>query len=269
VTLPEPILSFWSALLGLHQDVRQTPWGTVVTDSRYPRVYEANHACILRHAPHLTVQDVRTELLPALEHVGAGHEHIEFMDADDESPALHELLATRGEHDPDVVMIYEGDLPTDRGSSAPRTTDIEVLEMRDPDESFWERYRLIPNHYDQELPDGVLDQMLARVRELFVPAGERFLVGRLNGAFAGMASVLTLHQVAYVDNVVTLPEFRGRGVASATVDTVVQSSLRTGAKLVFLLTEENGAPQRLYERLGFQVRRRCYGFTHPLEPEEG
>jgi ribosomal protein S18 acetylase RimI-like enzyme len=141
---------------------------------------------------------------------------------------------------------------------------IGVHEVVEPGEPFWELYRDVPNQYGDPLPDGVLDQMLDRVRDVFVPAGERFFVGTVDGKDAGVASVLMLHGVAYVDNVVTWPEFRGRGVATATVSRAVRASLEAGAELVFLLAGEGGAPQRLYERLGFRVIRRCFGFTRPL-----
>lgn len=265
MTLPEPILSFWNASLGLQDRVLQTSWGAVATDSRYPRVYEANHASVLHHAPGLAVTDIRAELLPALEQAGATHEHIEFMGADEDSPALRELLASPGEHDADVLMVYEGDrLPLTPGALAEMPEGVGVREVLYSEGPFWELYADVPNQYGHRLPDEVLDQMLDRVEQLFVPAGERFFLGTVNGAGAGVASVLTLQGVAYVDNVVTWPQFRGRGVATATVRTAVRAILEAGAELVFLLAEEGGAPQRLYERLGFRVWRRCFGFTRPL-----
>lgn len=230
-----------------------------MTDPRYPRVYEANHASVLRLAPELTVEDIRAELLPALEEAGATNEHIEIMDADDDSPALRELLGSPGEHCPDLVMLYEGD---GRVAEAPAGTDVR--ELREPDQGFWEEYRLVPNAYGETLPDEVLDEMLGRVQELFVPAGDRFFVATIDEAIAGVVSVLPLEGVAYIDNVVTLPRFRGRGVATAAVTRAVSESLGTGAEAVFLLTEEGAAAQRLYERIGFVGRRRCYGFTRPL-----
>jgi ribosomal protein S18 acetylase RimI-like enzyme len=262
VTLPERILSFWNALLGLHERVHTTSWGAVVTDSRYPLVHEANHATVLRAAPGLTVADIRSELLPALERVRAMDEHIEFMDADDDSPALRDLLTSPGAHDPDVVMAYEGDRSAfTREGLADMPEGVEVREVERTEEPFWALLRDVPNQYGDRLPDEVLDQMLERVEQLFVPAGERFFLGTVNGTDAGMASVLTLEGVAYLDNVVTWPEFRRRGVATATVSTALRTSLEGDAELVFLLAEQGGAAQGLYERLGFQVRRRCFGFT--------
>jgi ribosomal protein S18 acetylase RimI-like enzyme len=264
VTLPEPILSFWTASLDLQAGLRPTSWGAIVTDPRYPRVYEANHASVLRLAPRLTLQDIRTELVPALEEAGATHEHIEVMDADDDSPALRELLASPGEHDPDVVMVYEGEGSAGgRRAASSGPEGIQVEELRHPDDSFWNLYRVVPNEYGERLPAEVLDQMLHRVQSLFLP-WERFYVGVVDGTIAGMVSVLTLQGVAYIDNVVTLPRFRRRGIATAAVTRAVSASLEAGVDVVFLLTEEKGSPQRLYERLGFRVQRRCYGFTRPL-----
>jgi ribosomal protein S18 acetylase RimI-like enzyme len=227
-------------------------------------VYEANHASVLAPSPDLALQDIRDELHPALEEVGASHEHIEFMDAADDNPALRELLASSGEQDPHVLMVYEGEHPLGAGrASSNEPTGIRVVEIEQPDESFWERYRSVPNEYGEVLADDVLDQMLARVQEILGPA-ERFFVGSVNGALAGIVSVLNLEGVACVDNVVTLSAFRGRGVATATVTQAVSARLGAGAKEVFLLAEENSVAQRIYERLGFRVRRRCYSFTRPL-----
>jgi ribosomal protein S18 acetylase RimI-like enzyme len=264
MTLPEPILSFWVASLELGPRVRHTHWGTIVTDPRYPRVYEANHASVLAPSPDLSLPDIRDELHPALKQAGASHEHIEFMDAAEDSPAMRELLASSGEHDPHVLMVYEGERPLGEARAlSNEPTGIRVVEVEQPDGSFWEHYRSVPNEYGEVLSDDVLDQMVARVQDTFGPA-ERFFVGSMDGAIAGIVSVLNLEGVACVDNVVTLSAFRGRGVATATVTRAVSASLTAGAKAVSLLAEENSAAQRLYQRLGFRVRRRCYSFTRPF-----
>lgn len=259
------MLSFWLALLELHDRVLHTSWGAVVTDPRYPKLHEANHATVLRRTPGLTVDQIRTELLPALDGAGASDEHIEFMDADDANPALRELMNSTGEQDAHVLMALEGGgLTFTGGASSEMPARTQVHEVERPEEPFWELVRDVPNQYGHRLPDEVLDQMRNRLRELFVPAGMRFFLGTVNGGEAGIVSVLTLERVAYVDNVVTWPKFRRRGVASATLSAAVRASLDDGAKLVFLLAEEGGSPQRLYQRLGFRVRRRCVGFTRPV-----
>jgi ribosomal protein S18 acetylase RimI-like enzyme len=264
VTLPEPLLAFWKAHLELHASARETPWGMIVTDARYPLVYEANHASLLEPSSSLTLDEVRAELLPALDHAEATHEHIELMDAQDDSPALRELLASPAEQNIDAVMVFEGSGPPHLvPPSGEGGATVRVARLEEPGDEFWRLYRLVPNEYGEVLADEVLDQMLARAQELFLPHLS-FFTGTADGEIAGMASVLTLEGVAYIDNVVTLEPFRRRGVATAMVTRAVAASLEAGAGKVFLLAEEGGAPQRLYEHLGFRVRRRSLGFTRPL-----
>jgi ribosomal protein S18 acetylase RimI-like enzyme len=46
----------------------------------------------------------------------------------------------------------------------------------------------------------------------------------------------------------------------------VEASAERGDELVHLLSEKDGAAQRLYERLGFRVRAEVVTFTRPLRP---
>ena len=100
--------------------------------------------------------------------------------------------------------------------------------------------------------------------EVFVPAGMRFFAGRIGGEIVGFTSLIPRDGAAYVDNVVTLSAHRRRGVASATVTRALAEAEEQGIATVFLLAEENGDPQRLYEKLGFRVVSRAMGFTRPL-----
>jgi ribosomal protein S18 acetylase RimI-like enzyme len=75
-----------------------------------------------------------------------------------------------------------------------------------------------------------------------------------------------MEAAGYIDSVVTRREFRRRGVASGTVSAAVKASLKARDRATFLLAEAGGRPQRLYERLGFQVIARANGYTRPREP---
>lgn len=260
MTAPEPIRAWWYAALALQEGYRETPWGAIVASSRYPGVWESNMASVLEDCPGLTSADIRALLLPALDLSGATHEHIEFMDLADHCPALDQLWPTPRSRQADAVMAFDEPqaAPVVEGGS------VEVLEVRDPDEAFWARFRLLPHEFGQDLPEVVLDQMLDRVRDVFVPAGMRFFVGKIDGRTVGWATLLSLQGAGYVDNVVTERAFRRRGVASATLRRAVAEAGRAGDSLVWLLTEQGSRPQALYERLGFRVRCLAAGFTRPL-----
>jgi ribosomal protein S18 acetylase RimI-like enzyme len=258
VGLPEPVRSFWYAMTLLGERTRRTAWGAVQADARFPLVWEANNACILERDPSLMLDRVRSALHPALRQAGATHEHLEFWETSVDSPALREARAEAREVDRDAVMVHAG--PSADGAHPA----VEVIQVRQPDRAFWPWYLDSLKEFEHDLSEPVLNQMVARVRAVFLPKGMRWFVGSVNGHRAGYASVISIGGVAYLDGVVTMPSFRGRGVATATVTAAVRASREAGSAWVFLLTDEQGPARRLYERLGFRVQARVESFTTPL-----
>jgi ribosomal protein S18 acetylase RimI-like enzyme len=119
--------------------------------------------------------------------------------------------------------------------------------------------------FEDDPKDEVLDQMVERTRAVFVPAGVRWFLGYVDGEMAGYTSLISLEAVGYLDSVVTMPEFRGRGLGAATVSRAIEASQVSGDQALFLLTEEDNPARRLYERLGFRVMAKVESFTRPLE----
>jgi ribosomal protein S18 acetylase RimI-like enzyme len=266
MSLPGPLRSFWYAVADLGPIARTTPWGLVKADPRYPLLWDANHAAVLEPSPGLTLAEIREELIPVLEAVGAHHDHVEFWDLSVSSPALAELRASGDRHDPDVMMVFEdAEALSPKPPGAEAIGSVQVREIVEPDDAFWGWYRQTRGAFGVEFSDEVVDQLVDRDREVFHPAGLRWFVGFADGEMAGFASLISLERVGYVDNVVTLERFRRRGVATATVVRAVSESWAGGDELVHLLAVEGGAPQRLYERLGFRTLTRVESFTRPLE----
>jgi ribosomal protein S18 acetylase RimI-like enzyme len=257
--LPDAVRTFWYAACDLGERTIRTPWGVVSTDSRYPIIYDANNASVLEPAARLTLDEVRAVLHPALRGAGARHEHIEVWDTSVASPLLRRVREERERPGIDAVMVFEGPLP-----AAP-PNQILVREITDPDEDFWTWYGESRVEFGEEMTPPVLEQLLARDRRLFHPAGLRWFVGFSAREMAGYASLLSLEGVGYVDNVVTLPAFRRRGVASSTVGRAVQASAEAGDRQLFLLTDDGSDAQRLYERLGFRTRSMIESLTRPLD----
>lgn len=255
--LPEPLLSFWYEFEALNQAALTTGWGAVVTDDRFPLIWQANKASVLEPSPGLRLEEIREALHPALKAAGAGHEHIEFWDVDQPSRALKQLASEAQPSDADVLMVFEG-YPTPLSPPG-----VEVRELR-PDEEFWSVYRDTRNDFGGAHTEEVVTQMVSRDRAVMAPAGLRPFAGLVDGQIAGFASLISLSGVGYVDNVVTRQRFRRRGVASACVTEAVKESLDGGDASVHLLAEKEGLPRRLYERLGFRVLRQVAAFTRPL-----
>jgi ribosomal protein S18 acetylase RimI-like enzyme len=257
--LSEQLREFWYAVADLNPVFRRTPWGLVKTDARYPIIWDANQAAVYEPAPALTLGSIRAALLPALEEARAEYEHIEFWDTT-ANPALTALRAGGSGHPPDVLMVFDRD-----GTARPEPA-VDVREIEDPDEAFWSWYATTRREFGAEFTDDVIDQLLLRDREVFRPAGLRWFVGFVDGRMAGFASLLSAVGVGYLDNVVTMPGYRRRGIASATVTRAVVASADSGDAVVHLLAERGGAPQALYERLGFRTVAEIESFTRKLEP---
>jgi ribosomal protein S18 acetylase RimI-like enzyme len=260
--LPEPIRSFFYAYESLAARVVRTPWGLVVTDRRYPDVYDANKAQVLEAAPGLTFEDMRRVLVPMLERDGIDFEHVEFMCMADRMAAVGEAQAACGRSRPDAVMAIDAVDAT----PAPRPSQAEVREVTDPDQGFWKIWIDSRLDFGTPMPQPVLDQLLDRDRSVFRPAGMRIFAGYLDGELAGFCSLLSMEAAGYIDSVVTRREHRRKGVASATVMAAAAASRRARDRATFLLAEYGGRPQRLYEGLGFSVIARANGFTRPREP---
>ncbi len=265
MALPEPLRSFWYAFERFNLATRRTRWGLVATDVRFPQIYDANKACVLETVPDLTLAEIRAELHPAIDEAGIAFEHIEVMDLADRCPALDELEATDSRdrpevRAPDAVMVYQGD-----GLPRP-AAGVVVQELVEPDEAFWRVYGESRGEFGAPMGEEVVDQLVRRDRDVVAPNGLRFFVATIGGSVAGFTTLISLAGAGYVDNVVTLPEHRRRGVASATIADAVRASVARGDRPVFLLATEGSDAQRLYERLGFALRYRADGFTVPRTP---
>jgi ribosomal protein S18 acetylase RimI-like enzyme len=260
-TLPDDVRRFSYASAEAGERHTRTHWGVVQTDSRYPRIFDANNATVLERRPGLTAAEIRRDLLPALQASGATVEHVEFWETSVRSSAFSQLAGTGDERQrgDDVVMVWEGA----REGAQPRSVTVDVIG--DPDQAFWPWYRESLTEFGGRLDDEVLDQLVARVRDVFLPYGMHWFVGLVDGERAGYTSLVSLDGVGYIDNVVTFPDFRRRGVASATVLAAIERSRAAGNRSLFLLAERGQAPQLLYERLGFRVRGVVESFTRHVQ----
>jgi predicted GNAT family acetyltransferase len=67
-------------------------------------------------------------------------------------------------------------------------------------------------------------------------------------------------RVAQIEDVVTLPDHRGHGLATAVVMRALDEARATRHELVFLVADARGWPKELYRRLGFEGIGERYSF---------
>lgn len=229
------------------QRAERMPWGWLVSDERFPHLWDLNCAFVTDGDPSLA--DIESVLLPALRRTNVAHEHIQMLGV---FPTLIEDLEARGDEIGwDTWMVHQDPLP-DVDTSA-------VEEVIDLDEGFWATERrmlqLFEIKSEQELGEFVAFEHLTAAD------GKRWFAIREAGEIVSMAALVTFGTVSHIDNVATLEPYRGRGFGSAVVAKAVQEAAGTTPTL-FTSTAKGAAS--LYERLGFHDHGRIPCVLKPL-----
>ena len=253
--IAEDLVRFWTALDSGLECVTPTLWGAVVTDRRFPRVWDTNYARVETADPALALAEVAADLEPALEAAGADHTHVVLFRPDAADGLLEELTVRGDRPSWDVVMTHEGDDPPPAGVA------VEELRM---DADIWDRLGASLGSFGVDEP-AVMQQLVRLEREVMDPAGKRwFGVRGPGGEVVAFGALVSLAGLGYVDDVVTFPEWRGRGYARAIVTRLVHEARAAGVRRTFLLVDPQG-PVRLYEGLGFREATRIASTRAPRQ----
>ncbi|HEX5470083.1 MAG TPA: GNAT family N-acetyltransferase [Gaiellaceae bacterium] len=106
----------------------------------------------------------------------------------------------------------------------------------------------------EQLPDmtpGALRQLRESSAIFEEPGRARHFAVLVDGRVVSATDLFSDGSTAQVEEVATLPEFRGRGYATAVVQRAVDEALATGHDFVFLTADADDWPKELYRRLGF------------------
>jgi len=242
--LPDHVLRFWRALDLLFARVVPTRWGAVVTDGRFPAIWDANYARIDAPTSDLTLSEVEGSLLPELQSAGAQVEHLVSFRPHVTQPLFRDLEARRHRITWDLVM--------DLGADPPEG-DHRMVEALTLGPELWstlaQSLRLfgVDGHEAQR-------QLTTIERDVLTAEGKRwFGVRDGDGAIVSLGAVLLLGDVGYIDNVATFEHARGHGHASAVTSRAIRAAKEAGAAHVCLFADpDETAVVVMYERLGFR-----------------
>jgi ribosomal protein S18 acetylase RimI-like enzyme len=242
--IPEHIHRFWKALDELHFHSVPTWWGAVVTEPRFPAIWDFNYARVDEPAPDLTLIEVADALLPALAEVGTDTFHVLFFRPEETTGLMVELSTLGHTLSWDLVM----DL-TNEPTLHPSGVNVELLEAG---EELWSRVEDSLALFGND--PTVSGQLRAIEEETFTADHKRWLGVRDDeGVIVALTALVLLEGVGYLDNVATFPQARGRGLASSLVVRAIELARETGARHVSLFADpDNAAVVRMYERLGFR-----------------
>jgi len=241
--LPDHIGRFWRSLDQHFGLVEPTWWGAVVTDGRFPAVWDANYARVDVAADDLTLPEVEASLLPALRRFGVSVEHVVVFNPQACTSLLAELDGRGHRLTWDLVMELRDDPPDD---------GLRRVEELRPGDELWEVAGASLALFGAG-SDEALAQLTAVEREVLTPGGKRwFGVRDRGGEIVSLGALVQLGDVAYVDNVVTFERARGQGFASAVTTHMARMARSAGSAHVCLLADpDDRAVVGLYKRLGF------------------
>ena len=135
---------------------------------------------------------------------------------------------------------------------------VEQLSFSDVEPVIYQMYRDEPGHSD-EAAGRLTDQHGKFERVL----GALFFAARVEGQLAGDCELYLSGPDAQVENVGTVEQFRGRGVARSVVLRAVEKAKEAGARRVFIVADQDDRVKDLYERLGFDQIGRTWQFLRP------
>ncbi len=201
---------------------------------------------LLWHANHLEVQatDLSASRLAELADEQFGARRLRHRSVVPLDPAHGDRLAAGFS---DLGWLVERNLymtlrrpPERRGEPAAEVAREEIAPVR----------RAVGSREPDATAETV-EQMLIRDARFDAVGAGRWFAGFHQGSPASACVLLEREGIGQVETVVTVPEARGRGLASGAVLAAVEASRRSGNELTFIVADADDWPHRLYERLGF------------------
>lgn len=226
---------------GRSTSVVPVPGGVAVLNADFPRSHDHNKLIVTSAVDPDVLADAAERVLG-----GAGLQH-RLIDVHDAGLAerLGPGLAARGYTGaPDVLMAATGPA-TKALDRAIEVVELGLAERMAAASASWRRER--PD-YD----DVTVEQLGRRLATVAAAARATFFAVRdASGQVVARTDLYERDGLAQIEDVMTEPGARGRGLASRLVLHALEQAREGGAEVVFLTADADDWPQKLYQRLGF------------------
>jgi len=235
--------------------------GRALLHPAFPAVWDFNFVRVERPDEIESAAALVAEASRVIAEAGCDHCQLRFEDAATVarlSAGLERAGLTHARH---AFLVRTASM--DRTADATHVREVDEATLRPV------RERAVRG----ELPDRS-DDVVRQLVDLH-DVIDRATTMRRYAAFAGdevaaYCSVYTEGDVAQIEEVMTLPAHRQRGLGRALLTAVLAAT--SAVPLVFLVADEDDWPLALYQRLGFEVVGRVYvlngsiAHTAPVEP---
>jgi GNAT superfamily N-acetyltransferase len=221
-------------------EVLPLPGGEAMVNTHFPEAHDHNKVMVTTRCSARAVAKACDDVYGSR---GMSHRLIEVHDVTLGDQLADELSDSGYTGGHELLMAFAETV-------VPRTSPASIVEL-----DVTERAAVASADWrcDQPgWPESTVDQLGRRIATITDAARTSFLAVRdEDGSVASHADLYLRDGVAQVEEVLTRPAARGRGLASALVLDTVRRARDWGADLVFLIADAEDWPQELYRRLGF------------------
>jgi ribosomal protein S18 acetylase RimI-like enzyme len=219
-----------------------TPYGPVVVHQRLSRVHDLNFLRA-QEPGEATAEELAAEADRVQGGAGIGHRRVNVRSEEQRERLEPEFVRLGWEPQRFVLMVQRRE--------SDRPVDHDVREVDEPAlRPLWaEAIRNEPHGKDERL----VEQILEHRRAVCEAIRTRLFAAEADGKLVAHAELYSEDGVGQVENVVTLPDHRGRGLARSLVLRAVAESQAGGNDLTFLVADADDWPPQLYARLGFET----------------
>jgi ribosomal protein S18 acetylase RimI-like enzyme len=224
------------------ESLEPTPYGPVLVHERLNRVHDLNFLRAERPG-EATADELATEAERVQSAAEIGHRRINLR-GEKACERVERRFIELGWEPQRFVLMVNRRVP-DRAQAA----EIREVDERTLRPLWAEAIRNEPHGRDEVVVRQILEHR--RLIQQAIPT--RLFAASAEGRLVTHCELYSADGVGQVENVVTLPKFRGRGLARAVVGRAVSESRAGGNDLTFLVANADDWPYRLYERLGFEI----------------
>ncbi len=232
-------------------------WGTASFCDHLASIYDANVLHLDQPDEDLTAEALVQEAERLMAPRGFKHRKVIVPDEDlgrSLAPAFEDLGWSV---DRLVYMVHVR--PPDRATRADVDEVVAAVHVAARDE-FNRREPYFNND------EGVLREMREFARMTYDATDKRGFVAYVDDTIASLCELYSDGVTAQIEDVMTLEEYRGRGLATSVVLRALHEAQAWGHDTIFLVADDEDWPKQLYEKLGFEAVGRTYHFL--LKPEK-
>jgi len=232
----------------LVEQVVAAPRGRALLTPSLWRVFYANHFSV-DLGVDATAAELVEEAEPVLSAARLAHRKISIDD--DLGARLAPQFDRLGWRTEELlVMPHRGSLPAAAGITV---DEVEPEEL----EPIWE----VGIRSDPEIQeDEEVEQLIAAQHRRRVAVDVRYFAARSEGKIASYCELFSDGETGQIESVMTLEQFRGRGLAKAVVTQALKESHAAGHGLTFLVAEAADWPKEMYRTLGFEAAASIWDF---------